>query len=92
MENRKMDEMAAIAKAMGQVLKNNPNTPPALRAGIKAGDAVHELIDAAQGLFTAALKLHKAEDVEGLQEIEQYATLVAEGIRQFLAATGGGAP
>lgn len=93
MENKKMDEMGAIVKAMGQVLKNDPNAPPALRAGIKVADAVQDLTDTAQRLWTAALALYKAEDVEGLQEIEQYASLVAEGIRQFLAATGsGGAP
>ena len=90
MENEKMprDLMRALSDFFAKEMENDPECPAHLLAGLHAGQAVRDLHEMANGLIDALHEFVDVEDTETIREIEQYAKLVTEGIRQYLASIG----
>lgn len=82
------DLMRALSDSFAKEMENDPECPAHLLTGLRAGLAVRDLHEMANGLIDALHAFVDAEDTEAMREIEQYAKLVTEGIRQYLASIG----
>ena len=89
MENKeKMSREARddLYHAIESLIGSDPDMPFEIRAGIKVASAVRALHEQVNKLLELFQDLVDIEDIGHLQELEQYAKLVTEGIRQYLAA------
>jgi hypothetical protein len=75
-----------LCRAIELLIDTDPNAPSEIRAGMKVAQAVRALHETANELIDLCRELVDAGDVGHLRELEQYAKLVTQGIRQYLAA------
>lgn len=67
-------------------LRRDPACPSYIIASLDVARAVQGLCETAKGLIDVCDPLIDAEKTGVIREIEQYAKLVTEGIKQYLAA------
>lgn len=77
------DELCRIIEAD---LRNDPNCPAAIKAGLNAVKALRALDEASSDMVRYLNELVRVDDVGHVKELEQYVKLVTTGIRQYLAA------
>lgn len=82
-----------ICKMIEADLRSDPQCPPYILAGLDVAKAVKGLHNTALELVELCHVFVEAENEVVIREIEQYARLVTEGIKQYvLTVRAGGTP
>ena len=85
-EKMKREISDELCRLIEETMESDPNCPEEILAGLKVAQAVRALHETANELIDFCRELVDAEDVGHPRELEQYAKLVTQGIRQYLAA------